>query len=232
MHHDDGLQTLFRHGRYPERLRTPPPHAQPTDLPHHVCLHDGFAAIVSGLHRHLDRAGIVADQPDFGPAPGHPARTHIDAACAHEPDIRRVARLIGRLAHQTINLGGLQALNFLATIDHHLGRVGLAQLEAGDIGLLSLGVLGPREGVGPAEIVPVVDRERQRHDPGAIGEPAQVGVRLATRRTALGGEQFDKNRRLGRRADRQGEDDQAEQRGHPHGLDLSGVRGAVNHKKA
>jgi len=44
-----------------------------------------------------------------------------------------------------------------APVDHHLRRRDVPQFERLAIGALALGELGPGEGVGPAQIVPVVD---------------------------------------------------------------------------
>ena len=81
----------------------------------------------------------------------------------------------------------------------HLRRVDRPAAHRLGIGLLPLGVLGFAEGILPAEIIPVVDREAHDDHRRIARVFAHQLVGRRTRRTALAGEQFDHAARLGRR---------------------------------
>jgi hypothetical protein len=131
------------------------------------------------------------------------------------------ARAPGGVGHQLVDPLGAHAGGLFLAVDHDLRGVGFAQAELGHIGLLALGELRPGEGVGPAEIVPVVDRQGQDEDARLLGELGHMGVGLAAGLAALGREKLDDHGRLGRkRSNRHGGEDQAEKRGGPHRGDL------------
>src|SRR3546814_15477317 len=78
-----------------------------------------------------------------------------------------------------------------AAVDHHLRRVDVAQAELGNIVALALGVLCGGEGILPADVVPVVDVERQRQHARLVGQLSEQRIGRRTGAAALRGEQLD-----------------------------------------
>jgi hypothetical protein len=87
----------------------------------------------------------------------------------------------------------------LGAVDDHLWRIDARRAPARRIGALAVGILLVAEGVGPADIIPVVDMPGEGDDIGPLGELGQHGVGLGTGRAALRGDQL--HHRLGVGAD-------------------------------
>ena len=82
-------------------------------------------------------------------------------------------------------------------VDHHLRRIDFAVATHLGITLLPGGVVRIGKRVLPAKIIPVVDRQADRHQRRIGGKFADQLVRGRTGRTALAGEQFDHRARIG-----------------------------------
>ena len=91
---------------------------------------------------------------------------------------------------------GVVALQPLLALHHHLRREDRPAARRLGIGALPRGVPRPAEGVLPAEIVPVVDVQRQRDHPVEPGELGQQRIRRRAGRAALAGEEFEHHRSL------------------------------------
>src|SRR3546814_9528433 len=76
-----------------------------------------------------------------------------------------------------------------AAVDHHLRRVDVAQAELGNIVALALGVLCGGEGILPADVVPVVDVERQRQHARLVGQLSEQRIGRRTGAAALRSEE-------------------------------------------
>ena len=88
---------------------------------------------------------------------------------------------------QRRQLGGPRADQMLHPVDDHLRRIDRARPRRAGIGALAFGELGGAEHILPADIIPVVDMQRQRDDIAAIGKPGQDLIRRRAGRTALRG---------------------------------------------
>src|SRR3546814_6511791 len=76
----------------------------------------------------------------------------------------------GRLGDRAGDLAAVAADGVVAAVDHHLRRVDVAQAKAVDIVALAFGVLRLGKGILPADVVPVIDVERQRQDTRFAGQ--------------------------------------------------------------
>ncbi len=94
-------------------------------------------------------------------------------------------------ADRRLDIGEAAADGMHHAVDDHLGRVDLPVAALGRISALALGEGVAGEGVAPAEIVPVVDRQAERDDVPALRQLAQNLVGRRTARATLAGEQLD-----------------------------------------
>jgi hypothetical protein len=83
-------------------------------------------------------------------------------------------------------------------VDDHLRSIDAAVGESGGVVLLATGEIGRGEGVGPAEVVPVVDVFFESDDFGAINglvfrQFFEEGIGGRATRAPFGGEEFDDN---------------------------------------
>jgi hypothetical protein len=107
-----------------------------------------------------------------------------------------IGRRLGGVLDQGLDRLGLGARGLLAAGDHHLRGGHVTQRE-----LLGVGALARREGrlgegVGPAQIVPVVDRIGQGQNALVVGHVGDDLVGLAAGRATLSGEKLDDHRRF------------------------------------
>ncbi len=97
-------------------------------------------------------------------------------------------------------LGGVEPFDTVQPADNELRRVDRPRPYGAGIGLLPVGETRVGETVGPADVVPVVDVQRQRNHLRVSGQGREVFVRRRAGRTALRGEEFhhDLGARFGR----------------------------------
>jgi len=79
----------------------------------------------------------------------------------------------------------------IGALDDHLRGVDVAHAELGSVGALALGVIGAGEAVLPADVIPVIDVDRQRQQVVALGQLTEEGVGRWARRAALRGIELD-----------------------------------------
>ena len=96
-------------------------------------------------------------------------------------------------------------------VDHDLRRVDVALMQGAAIGALAGSGFGRRKRIVPADIVPVIDMERQRDHVVALRELRQVGIRRRAGRTSLRREQLDHDL-FAPAGKRRGRENRAEQR--------------------
>ncbi len=80
-------------------------------------------------------------------------------------------------------------------LDHHLRRVEPPAVRRLGIGFLPRGEGWAGEGILPAQIIPVIDVQRERDHPRLLGELAQQRIGGRAGRAALAGEKLDHHRR-------------------------------------
>ena len=113
-----------------------------------------------------------------------------DVHARYAPDYVRQCVAVG-VATGADNVGG--------AVDDDLGRINLAVAAGFCIGALALGELVAREGVAPAEVIPVIDGKRHREDVRPVSDRAEERVGCRAGRAALAREKFDDAVDLGRR---------------------------------
>ena len=140
-----------------------------------------MAPVVDEQHDVDRMIDLLRGQPDPKRAVGHPVERRRRADC----------RLAAGVGQHALDLAAAGARPVHAAVDHHLGRVDVALGERAGVGALPLGGFPGREAVLPADVVPVVDVERQRHDVGPLRELAELGIGRGAGAAALRGEQLD-----------------------------------------
>ncbi len=96
------------------------------------------------------------------------------------------------------------------TVDAHLRCVDIPFAETGTIAPLPLDIFPRAEWILPADIVPVINVKLEREHIRTLCQLAEKRLRRRAGRTALTGEQFDDDGRLGLRRRRRYEQGHAE----------------------
>jgi hypothetical protein len=103
------------------------------------------------------------------------------------------------IADRAFDLAAIAAEHMHRSIDDDLRRVDVAIAAHLRIGFLTRAEARIRQGVLPAEIIPVIDRHAQRDDGWISGQLTDDLVCGRTRRTSLRREQFNHRARIGMR---------------------------------
>ena len=174
------------------------PHADRHQLAHHVVVGDGLALVLAARdgHRHV---GGDHREPQRGLLGRHarlaPRRSRRPAApCSLTAGSARsaVATVLPVFSIVRPIMALVGAVDVDQAVHDGLRRVDGAVAAGVRVGALALAELRARQRILPAEIVPIVDRQRQRDDVVALGQtcPARASACRAGG-AALAGEQLD-----------------------------------------
>ena len=164
-------------------------------LAHDVIVLQPRAAVLARLDG-AAQAVLVQREIGFGAAlarqhlAGQPGSPAVGRLVFHGQHEFRLKRLAGALAHRVVEGGGAVPGAEIPSIQHHLRRIHDSPAAAIHHVALALAEARLGEAVAPADVVPVVDMQRQRHEfAGCLLRQPAVGRRAAA--AAFRGVQLD-----------------------------------------